>query len=80
MKIGDERRRDEVPPVRVRRATVEEQERAFVLAAVVEAIQSQAVGDEATGFHFFTLAPVLSNLSPNPSPFWRGEQNKELAP
>ena len=43
--------------------------RAFALAAVVEAIQRETVGDEAMGFHFFSFLPISSNLSPSPSPF-----------
>jgi hypothetical protein len=76
MKIRGERRRDEVPPVRMRRAAMQEQQRPFALAAVVEAIQREAVGDEAMGFNFFnffTFSLISSNLSPNPSPFWRGD-------
>src|SRR5580692_865836 len=55
MKIPGERRRDEVPPMRVRGAAMQEQQRAFALAAVVEAIQRETVCDEAMGFHFFSF-------------------------
>src|SRR5258708_38551472 len=52
VKILDERRRDEVPPMRMRRSTVEEQKRPLAVAAVVKAIQGEAVGSEAMCFHF----------------------------
>jgi hypothetical protein len=76
VKIVDERRCNKIPPMRMRRSAVDEQERALAVAAVVKAIQRETVGDEAMRFHFFNFFTFLltaSSLSPNPSPFWRGE-------
>src|SRR6202167_1957683 len=83
MKVTGKRRRDKVPPMRVRRAAMQEQERALALAAVVKTIQREAVGCEPMCFHIFIFSififswasrfsPATSLLTPLPS----GEGNR----
>src|SRR5208283_2647987 len=51
VKIGDERRRDKVPPMRVRGTAMQKQDRRLALASVIEAIQREPVGYEAMRLH-----------------------------
>ena len=50
VKIADECRRDEVPPMRVRGAAVQKQHRPLAFATVVKAVQREPVGCEAMLF------------------------------
>jgi hypothetical protein len=65
VKIFDERRRDKVPPMRVRRSAMQEQERPLALAAVVKTIQREPVGGEAMRPH---RALAISSLISKPTP------------
>src|SRR5262249_7347826 len=51
MKAIDEVRRNEVPPMTVRGAAVNEQDRRLALASIVDAIQTESIDDEGTFVH-----------------------------
>jgi tetratricopeptide (TPR) repeat protein len=51
MEAGDKRGRDKIPPMRMRGTAVHEQHRRFPFAAIVEAVENQSVGLEASLLH-----------------------------